>query len=73
MRQAALASGHVSAEQFDAWVRVAKDRTVRTDQEVMGSAPDLMSLWTILDSTPEGRGVDWYPKLDDEPSKQSHL
>ena len=36
-------------------------------------APDLMSLWTILDSTPEGRGVDWYPKLDDEPSKQSHL
>ncbi|VWX62839.1 conserved hypothetical protein [Burkholderiales bacterium 8X] len=27
-------------------------------------APDLMSLWTILDSTPEGRGADWYPKLD---------
>lgn len=26
-------------------------------------APDLMSLWTILDSTPEGRGADWYPKL----------
>lgn len=20
--------------------------------------------WTILDSTPEGRGSDWYPKLD---------
>ena len=35
-------------------------------------APDLMSLWTILDSTPEGRGADWYPKLDDEPSKQAH-
>jgi predicted dithiol-disulfide oxidoreductase (DUF899 family) len=26
-------------------------------------APDLMPLWTILDSTPEGRGGDWYPKL----------
>jgi predicted dithiol-disulfide oxidoreductase (DUF899 family) len=23
-------------------------------------APDLMPLWTILDSTPEGRGSDWY-------------
>ncbi len=27
-------------------------------------APDLMPLWTILDSTPDGRGSDWYPKLD---------
>lgn len=27
-------------------------------------APDLMPLWNILDSTPEGRGTDWYPKLD---------
>ena len=26
-------------------------------------APDLMPVWTILDSTPEGRGVDWYPSL----------
>ena len=26
-------------------------------------APDLMPLWTILDSPPEGRGGDWYPKL----------
>jgi predicted dithiol-disulfide oxidoreductase (DUF899 family) len=26
-------------------------------------APDLMPLWTILDTTPEGRGTDWYPKL----------
>lgn len=31
-------------------------------------APDLMPLWTVLDFTPEGRGKDWYPKLeyDDE-------
>ena len=27
-------------------------------------APDPMPLWTILDLTPEGRGTDWYPKLE---------
>jgi len=27
-------------------------------------APDLMPIWTVLDATPEGRGADWYPKLD---------
>lgn len=27
-------------------------------------APDLMPLWNILDTTPEGRGRDWYPKLE---------
>jgi predicted dithiol-disulfide oxidoreductase (DUF899 family) len=27
-------------------------------------APDLMPIWTIFDSTPEGRGSDWYPKLE---------
>lgn len=27
-------------------------------------APDLDPLWTLLDTTPEGRGTDWYPKLD---------
>ncbi|MBY5876345.1 DUF899 domain-containing protein (plasmid) [Rhizobium ruizarguesonis] len=26
-------------------------------------APDLMPLWTVIDSTPEGRPADWYPKL----------
>jgi predicted dithiol-disulfide oxidoreductase (DUF899 family) len=26
-------------------------------------APDVASLWSILDLTPEGRGTDWYPKL----------
>jgi predicted dithiol-disulfide oxidoreductase (DUF899 family) len=26
-------------------------------------APDIASLWTILDLTPDGRGTDWYPKL----------
>jgi predicted dithiol-disulfide oxidoreductase (DUF899 family) len=27
-------------------------------------APDLAPLWNVLDMTPEGRGRDWYPKLD---------
>ena len=27
-------------------------------------APDLMPLWTVLDSTPEGRRPTWYPSLD---------
>ena len=26
-------------------------------------APDLDPLWNLLDTTPEGRGGDWYPKL----------
>ena len=28
-------------------------------------APDLTPLWTVLDLTPDGRGTDWYPSLDD--------
>ena len=27
-------------------------------------APDLDPLWTLLDTTPEGRGGDWYPQLE---------
>lgn len=27
-------------------------------------APDLDPLWNLLDTTPEGRGTDWYPQLD---------
>ena len=27
-------------------------------------APDLGAMWAVLDTTPEGRGGDWYPKLD---------
>jgi predicted dithiol-disulfide oxidoreductase (DUF899 family) len=27
-------------------------------------APEFNPLWIILDTTPEGRGKDWYPKLD---------
>lgn len=27
-------------------------------------SPDIASLWSILDLTPNGRGTDWYPKLN---------
>ena len=37
--------------------------TADPGQDARG-APDLMPLWTILDSTPEGRGGDWYPTLN---------
>ena len=29
------------------------------------NAPDMNPLWIILDTTPGGRGTDWYPKLSD--------
>ncbi|MEP6938264.1 MAG: hypothetical protein ABI846_00755 [Rudaea sp.] len=40
-------------------------RDVTTDPAIClkHTAPDLMPLWTILDSTPEGRGGNGYPKL----------
>lgn len=36
--------------------------TAASGQDARG-APNLIPFWTILDSTPEGRGIDWYPKL----------
>ena len=33
-------------------------------------APDPTPLWNILDWTPEGRGTDWYPRLDYADSKR---
>ena len=27
-------------------------------------APDPMPLWTMLELTPEGRGTDWFPRLE---------
>ena len=27
-------------------------------------APDLDPLWLMLDLTPEGRGIEWHPKLE---------
>ena len=45
------------------WAAEMSEKTADPGQDPRG-APDLMPLWTILDSTPEGRGVDWYPKLE---------
>lgn len=36
-------------------------------------APDFMPLWNILDSTPEGRGTDWYPTLDYNPKNSTNV
>lgn len=45
------------------WSGEMGSETADPGQDPRG-APDLMPLWTILDSTPEGRGTDWYPKLN---------
>jgi predicted dithiol-disulfide oxidoreductase (DUF899 family) len=33
-------------------------------QDPRGGGPDLDPLWLMLDLTPEGRGTNWYPKLE---------
>ena len=30
--------------------------------------PEMDPLWLLLDTTPEGRGTDWYPKLNYPPA-----
>jgi len=45
------------------WSAEMDGSTADPGQDPRG-APDLMPLWTILDVTPEGRGTDWYPKLN---------
>ena len=45
------------------WSGEMGQETADPGQDPRG-APDLDPVWTILDTTPEGRGTDWYPKLD---------
>ncbi len=45
------------------WAGEMGGETADPGQDPRG-APDLMPLWTILDSTPEGRAAHWYPSLD---------
>jgi predicted dithiol-disulfide oxidoreductase (DUF899 family) len=45
------------------WSGEMTGQTADPGQDPRG-APDLGPLWTVLDTTPEGRGADWYPKLD---------
>jgi len=45
------------------WAGEMGGETADPGQDPRG-APDLMPIWTILDCVPEGRGGNWYPKLD---------
>lgn len=47
------------------WSGEMGEKTSDPGQDPRG-APDLDPLWTLLDTTPEGRGSEWYPKLDYE-------
>ena len=45
------------------WAGEMDGETADPGQDPRG-APDLAPLWTLLDTTPEGRGADWYPSLN---------
>jgi predicted dithiol-disulfide oxidoreductase (DUF899 family)/uncharacterized protein YndB with AHSA1/START domain len=45
------------------WSGEMTGQTVDPGQDPRG-APDPAPLWMVLDMTPEGRGKDWYPKLE---------
>ena len=45
------------------WSGEMTDATADPGQDARG-APDPAPLWMVLDATPEGRGKDWYPKLE---------
>ena len=45
------------------WSGEMSASTADPGQDARG-APDPAPLWMVLDSTPEGRGADWYPKLE---------
>jgi len=45
------------------WSGEMTGETADPGQDPRG-APDPAPLWSVLDLTPEGRGADWYPKLD---------
>lgn len=45
------------------WMGEMSGEMADPGQDPRGS-PDPAPLWTMLDLTPEGRGADWYPKLE---------
>jgi predicted dithiol-disulfide oxidoreductase (DUF899 family) len=45
------------------WAGEMGPSTADPGQDPRG-APDIDPLWTILDTTPDGRGKDWYPSLN---------
>lgn len=44
------------------WANELGPATADPGQDPRG-APDMDPLWTLFDTTPDGRGTDWYPKL----------
>jgi predicted dithiol-disulfide oxidoreductase (DUF899 family) len=50
------------------WSEEMGPETADPGQDPRG-APDFMPLWTVLDTTPEGRPPTWYPKLSYDPAK----
>jgi predicted dithiol-disulfide oxidoreductase (DUF899 family) len=44
------------------WAGEMTGATADPGQDPRG-APDLPPMWAVLDTTPDGRGGDWYPKL----------
>ena len=45
------------------WSGEMTGETADPGQDPRG-APDFAPLWNVLDTSPEGRAADWYPKLD---------
>jgi predicted dithiol-disulfide oxidoreductase (DUF899 family) len=54
------------------WAGEMGPQTADPGQDPRG-APDIDPLWTILDLIPEGRGTDWYPKLDYAPASLTSI
>lgn len=50
---------------LDSWDGVAPHKDMADPGQHPGPAPEWNPLWILLDLTPDGRGENWYPKLDD--------
>lgn len=48
------------------WSGEMTDSSADPGQDPRGTPASAAPLWMVLDSTPEGRGESWYPKLDYE-------
>jgi predicted dithiol-disulfide oxidoreductase (DUF899 family) len=46
------------------WRDEMEEVTADPGQDPRGTGDIMAPLWTMLDLTPQGRGTDWYPKLD---------
>ena len=44
-------------------VEILTKQVRRATTQSIGHAIGRCPLWTLLDTTPEGRGADWYPSL----------